>query len=125
MTRRSRYLALPAARGSLVCLASLVVLVATVMAATLRARQAPTQEVVLPVDGGFLRIAACTDTIVRVSFAKDLAVFARASLSTGPKQCGGGRWSTSRAGGELQIDTAALSMRVDERPAWSACSIGT
>ncbi len=114
MTRLSRCLALPAARGSLVCLAG-IVLFATVMAATLRARQAPAREVVIPVSGGFLRIAACTDTIVRVSFAKDLAVFARASLSTGPKQCGAGRWSTSRAGGELQIDTAALSVRVDEK----------
>ena len=101
------------ARRSLVCVAAL--LAAGALGLTLDARQAPVPEVVLPAGGGFLRLSACTDAVIHVQYAKNRAFFARESLATAPKRCEGGQWTTKSAGGERQIDTAALSIRIDER----------
>jgi alpha-D-xyloside xylohydrolase len=92
-----------------------VVLTAGLLAAGLAARQDASREIVMAVGGGYLRVAGCTDTIVRVSYAKDRAFFARESLATAPKQCGGGRWSATTSGGEVRIETGALVVRVDEK----------
>jgi len=108
-----RRLALLAARRPLVRLASCVVLVVG-MFGVLRAADPAVQEVVLAVDGGYLRVSACTDSIVRVQYAKDKAFFSRESLATAPKKCGGGQWSAKAAGGEVRVDTAALIVRIEE-----------
>jgi alpha-D-xyloside xylohydrolase len=70
-------------------------------------------EVLLKVDGGLLRLTPCTDSIVRVQFAKDAAFFAKGTVATAPRQCGGAAWSTTSTAAETRIETAALVLRVD------------
>jgi alpha-D-xyloside xylohydrolase len=77
-----------------------------------RLRPAP-DGVVLPLNGGALKIQVCTDDIVRVAFANDPAFFARATLMTAPKRCGGATVRTSTAAGETTVTTSKLTVRVD------------
>jgi alpha-D-xyloside xylohydrolase len=70
-------------------------------------------ELMLTVDGGVLRLSPCTDTIVRVQFGTDPAFFARETVATAPRQCGGATWKVTTTGTETRVETAALVLRVD------------
>jgi alpha-D-xyloside xylohydrolase len=72
-------------------------------------------ELLLKVDGGLLRLTPCTDTIVRVQFATDVAFFAKDTVATAPRRCGGATWKVTSTATETRIETAALVLRVDAK----------
>ena len=43
----------------------------------------------VPLAGATLKVEVCTDSVVRIAYAGDAAVFDRPSMVTAPKQCGG------------------------------------
>jgi alpha-D-xyloside xylohydrolase len=69
---------------------------------------------VLDVDGGQLKIEVCTDSIVRVAFARDPAFFSRPSLAAAPKRCGDANATVASNDTVLTISTPALGIQVDK-----------
>src|SRR5262249_37804357 len=73
---------------------------------------APMPGPVIPVDGGLLKIGVCADNIVRVAFAKDEAVSARATPATAGKHCVPAPFTVSDEPDGKSVTTAALIVRV-------------
>ncbi|MGD0992164.1 MAG: TIM-barrel domain-containing protein [Gemmatimonadales bacterium] len=72
----------------------------------------PSDGVVIPVAGGFLKIEVVAADVIRVAFAPDSAFFARRSLAAGDRTREAVPWKVVRVGGETRIETGRLSVRV-------------
>src|SRR6478672_4450684 len=67
----------------------------------------------LTIGGRALTVEACTDRIVRVSFAPVPSFAGRITLAAAPKHCGGAAWAEQTTGGVTTISTRSLKVRVD------------
>jgi alpha-D-xyloside xylohydrolase len=74
----------------------------------------PSDGVVIPVAGGFLKIEVVAADVIRVAFAppSDSAFFARKSLAAGERAREQVPFKVVRVGGETRIETSCLSVRV-------------
>ena len=72
----------------------------------------PVDGVTLPITGGFLRIEACSEDIVRVAMAPDPKFFVRSTLATLGKRCAKTRFNVIDRRGGKTIDVGALSVDV-------------
>jgi alpha-D-xyloside xylohydrolase len=79
------------------------------------ARKAGDHVLRLAVGNRTLTVEACTDRIVRVSFAPDPSFSDRTTLAAAPKRCGGASWTQQTSGGVTTISTRSLKVRVDRR----------
>lgn len=70
---------------------------------------------VFRIDGKLLAIGVCADNIIRVSYAGDLAFFARPTLATQTRRCGGSTFQITSEPGEVIVATAALKVHVDTK----------
>jgi len=68
----------------------------------------------LELDGGQLKLEVCTDSIVRVAYARDPAFFARPSLAAAPKRCGNVSATVASNERVLTVSTPALGIQVDK-----------
>jgi alpha-D-xyloside xylohydrolase len=71
--------------------------------------------IVVRVIDGFLKLEVCTDTVIHVTFSKDLAFSARQSLVAAPKQCEATPWTLINDPREALLSTAKLKIKVDLR----------
>ena len=69
--------------------------------------------IVVAVGDGVLRLAFCTDAIVRVTYARDRAFLARPSLATEPKRCEATPWQLASGHAEATLSTPRMKVRVD------------
>jgi len=67
----------------------------------------------LPVGGGHLKVAFCSDDVVRVAFSRDIAFFDRPSLAAGVRRCEPVRVERADAGGKATLSTPKMKVRVD------------
>jgi len=67
----------------------------------------------LKLGNGTLKIEVCADNVVRVAFAKDVAFFTRASLTTAAKQCVPTSVTTTTDGNLTKLTTARLTVQID------------
>ena len=68
---------------------------------------------VLPVGGGHLKVAFCSDDVVRVAFSRDPAFFDRSSLAAGVRRCDATSVERSDAHGKATLSTPKMKVRVD------------
>jgi len=93
-------------------------LLAACAAAVLRAGPPPSVEwrpdgAVVTTEGGVLRIQVCTETIIRVAWAKDPAFFSHQSLMLAPGLHDAGLWTLEGAPDHATVRTAKVQVRVD------------
>lgn len=103
-----RSLPLPAGRR----LWRLLILSPLCLVAAGRFHAAP-RALVVPLDGQFLQVEACTDRIVRVSVARDRSFFDRRTLAAGDRRCTSVEPSVSTSGSQTTLKTASMAVRVD------------
>ncbi len=65
------------------------------------------------VDGGHLRVAFCTEDVVRVAFAREVSFFDRKSLAAGVRRCEDVRVGRTDASGHATLATSRMKVRVD------------
>jgi alpha-D-xyloside xylohydrolase len=68
---------------------------------------------IVTVPGGLVRIEVCAEDVLRVTFAKDPAVFRAPTLITAPKRCPGAPFQTATAPRQTTITTSKLIVQVD------------
>src|SRR6478672_1186562 len=98
----------PRLRAALVAFA-----VCLAAAGSIGARKPGDRVLRVTIGGRTLTVEACTDRIVRVSFAPDPSFAGRTTLAAAPKHCGGASWAEQTAGGVTTISTRSLKVRVD------------
>ncbi len=96
-----------------------VVLFLLALAGSLQSQSAPpgvqrqADGIVVTTSGGLLKVAFCTDEIVRVAFAADAAFFDRKSLAAGVRRCETPKWTLGGSGRQPVLESAKLRVRVD------------
>jgi alpha-D-xyloside xylohydrolase len=66
----------------------------------------------LPVGGGHLKVAFCSDDVVRVAFARDPAFFDRSSLAAGVRRCDAVAVERTEGRGEVTLSSPKVKVRV-------------
>jgi alpha-D-xyloside xylohydrolase len=69
--------------------------------------------IVVPVADGVLKVAFCTDEMVRVAFAKEASFFDRKSLAAGDRKCGTPQWTLGGSARQPTLESAKLRVRID------------
>jgi alpha-D-xyloside xylohydrolase len=72
-----------------------------------------TDGVVLRRGDSTLKVEVCSETVIRVGFAKDQTFFARKTLAAGPKQCQPTPWTFTSNSREAVISTSKLKVKLD------------
>jgi len=97
-------------------LAAGVVCAAVLAAPMAHAAERPPQKVdngvLVPLAGATLKVEVCTDSVVRIAYAGDAAVFDRPSMVTAPKQCGGATWRATIGDVSVVVQTVKLRVTV-------------
>jgi len=89
------------------------------LAAALSARTSSTSaspsagDLLLPVGGGHLNVAFCSDDVVRVAFSRDPAFFDRRSLAAGVRRCEPAKIERTDERGRATLSTPKMKVRVD------------
>jgi alpha-D-xyloside xylohydrolase len=89
------------------------VTLATVAAANDAVPEKQPDGIILPIQGGFLKIAVRADNTIRVAFAKDRSFFAHKSLAVVPSKDALPAWKLTTEAGHATITTAKLKVGVD------------
>ena len=85
------------------------------VAGAIEARKPADRTLRLTIGDRTLTVEACTDRIVRVSFAPDPSFSGRTTLAAAPKRCGEASWTEETTGDVTTISTRSLRVRVDRK----------
>jgi alpha-D-xyloside xylohydrolase len=77
-----------------------------------RAAQQVEDGLIVPIGDALLKVEVCAEDVIRVAYAPDRAFFARPSVATTPRRCGGAQFEVATIADAVTLSTARLKVRV-------------